>query len=236
MDQQQLELMWQYQQEDMKADRLANDIRRSPTRQKLEKSRDFIIEQQKRYKQIEKQVAMLADRKDAIRDAIDRCQEQVSAIAARFEQNPPEDEAAAHAMLAEAAKVRDTIASYEQEMRRMAKDSNDYDQKQRSCRVEAAKTKVEFDKLKVVYDKEIGEKKAALDVQRAAADAKAVGIEAALMEEYNTIKKRITPPMARLINNQCSGCNTAQPSSLLSKIKSGTELVECETCGRMIIP
>ena len=70
MDQQQLELMWQYQQEDMKADRIANDIRRSPTRQKLEKSRDFIMEQQKLYKQIEEQVAVMADRKDAIRDAI----------------------------------------------------------------------------------------------------------------------------------------------------------------------
>lgn len=236
MDQQQLELMWQYQQEDMKADRLANEIKRSPTRQKLEKSRDFIIEQQKLYKQIEEQVAILADRKDAIRDAIARCEEQIAAIAARFEQNPPEDEETAHAMLAEATKVRDNIASYEQEMRRMAKDSNEYDQKQLSCRREAAKTKVEFDKLKVVYDKEISEKKAQLEAQRAVAAAKAVGVDAKLMEEYNIIKKRTMPPMARLVNNQCSGCNTAQPSSLLSKIKSGAELVECETCGRMIIP
>ncbi|MBP3637108.1 MAG: hypothetical protein J6K13_06100 [Clostridia bacterium] len=235
MDQQQLELMWQYQQEDMKADRLANEIKRSPTRQKLEKSRDFIIEQQKQYKQIEEQVAMLADRKDAIRDAIARCEEQIAAITAKFEQNPPEDEEAAHAMLVEATKHRDTIASYEQEMRRMVKDSADCEQKQRSCRHEAAKVKVEFDQLKVVYDKEIGEKKAALDAQRAVAAAKAVGIDPKLMEEYNTIKKRIMPPMARLVGNQCSGCNTAQPSSLLSKIKSGAELIECETCGRMII-
>ena len=80
MDQQQLELMWQYQQEDMKADRIANDIRRSPTRQKLEKSRDFIMEQQKLYKQIEEQVAVMADRKDAIRDAIARCEEQLNAL------------------------------------------------------------------------------------------------------------------------------------------------------------
>ena len=235
MDQQQLELMWQYQQEDMKADRLANEIKRSPTRQKLEKSRDFIIEQQKQYKQIEEQVAMLADRKDAIRDAIARCEEQIAAITAKFEQNPPEDEEAAHAMLVEATKYRDTISSYEQEMRRMVKDSADCEQKQRSCRHEAAKVKVEFDQLKVLYDKEIGEKKAALDAQRAVAAAKAVGIDPKLMEEYNTIKKRIMPPMARLVGNQCSGCNTAQPSSLLSKIKSGAELIECETCGRMII-
>lgn len=235
MDQQQLELLWQYQQEDIKADRIANEIKRSPTRQKLEKSRDFIIEQQKQYKQIEEQVAVLADRKDAIRDAIARCEEQIAAITQKFEQNPPTDEETAHAMLVEASKYRDTIASYEQEMRRMVKDSSDYDQKQRSCRHEAAKVKVEFDQLKVVYDKEIGEKKTAMDTQRAVANAKAVGIDPKLLEEYNTIKKRIMPPMARLVGNQCSGCNTAQPSSLLSKIKGGAELIECETCGRMII-
>lgn len=236
MDQQQLELMWQYQQEDMKADRIALDIKRSPTRQKLEKSRTFVIEQQKQYKQIEEQVAVMADRKDAIRDAIARCEEQIAAIAARFEENPPEDEEAAHAMLQEASKHRGTIASYEQEMRRMVKDSADHAQKQRSIRHEAAKVKVEFDQLKVVYDKEIKEKKTALDAQRAVAVQKAVGIDAALMDEYNTIKKHIMPPMARLVGNQCSGCNTAQPSSLLSRIKGGAEIVECETCGRMIIP
>lgn len=235
MDQHQLELMWEYQQEDMKADRIAREIKRSPTRQKLEKSRAFIIEQQKHYKLIEEQVAVMADRKDAIRDAIARCEDQIAAVAARFESNPPEDEESAHAMLQEASKYRETIAAYEQEMRRIVKDSNDYDQKQRSIRHEAAKVKVEFDQLKVVYDKEVKEKKAALEAQRAVANQKAVGIDASLMEEYNTIKKHIMPPMARLVGNQCSGCNTAQPSSLLSRIKNGTDIVECETCGRMII-
>lgn len=235
MDQQQLELMWQYQQEDMKADRIANDIRRSPTRQKLEKSRDFIMEQQKLYKQIEEQVAIMADRKDAIRDAIARCEEQLNALAAKFQAAPPEDADAAHAMLLEVTRCRDTIASYEQEMSRIVKDSNEHDRKQRSIRHEAAKVKVEFDQLKQVYDKEIKDKKAELDAQRAVAAQKAALVDKALMAEYLAIKKHISPPMARLIGDQCSGCNTAQPSALLRKIKSGTVLVECETCGRMII-
>ncbi len=235
MDQQQLELMWQYQQEDMKADRVANEIRRSPTRQKLEKSRDFIMEHQKQYKQIEEQVAVMADRKDAIRDAIARCEEQLSALAAKVSANPPEDSDAARAMLQEATRCRETIASYEQEMNRIVKDASDYDKRQRALRHEAAKVKMEFDQLKVVYDKEIKEKKAALDEQRAVAAGMAAKVDKALLAEYNAIKKHIAPPMARLIGDQCSGCNTAQPSALLRKIKSGSALVECETCGRMII-
>ena len=138
-------------------------------------------------------------------------------------------------MLLEVTRCRDTIASYEQEMSRIVKDSNEHDRKQRSIRHEAAKVKVEFDQLKQVYDKEIKDKKAELDAQRAVAAQKAALVDKALMAEYLAIKKHISPPMARLIGDQCSGCNTAQPSALLRKIKSGTVLVECETCGRMII-
>ena len=235
MNQQELELLWAYQQEDMAADRIASEIRRSPTRQKLEKDRDFIMEQQKRFKQIEEQIAVLADRVDAIKDAIVRCEEQIKNVTARFEAEPPADLDAARSMIAEITKHRETISSYEQEMRRIVKDTTDYDNKQRNIRHEAAKTKQEFDQLKVVYDKELKEKKTALDAQRAVADSKKAGIPVSLLEEYNVVKKHITPPMSRLVGDQCSGCNTSQPSAVLRRIKSGTEIVECETCGRMII-
>ena len=231
----QLELLWAYQQEDMKADRIANEIKRSPLRQKLEKDRNLYMEQQRLHKQIEEQVVVMTDRKDAIRDAIARCEDQLNTISARFEANPPEDLDSARALLNEANKCRETIASYEQEMKRIVKESADQETKQRNIRHEAAKVRAEFEQLKAQYEKESPEKKAALDAQRAIAQEKAAGISKELMDEYNTIKKHIVPPMARLIGDQCSGCNTAQPSALLRKIKSGTEIVECETCGRMII-
>lgn len=235
MNQQELELLWAFQQEDMAADRIANEIRRSPTRQKMEKDRDLFMEQKKRFKQIEEQISVLADRVDAIKDAIVRCEEQIKAVTARFEAEPPADLDAAQAMIAEISKHRDTIGSYEQEMRRIMKDTNDYSTKQRSIRHEAAKAKQEFDQLKVVYDKELSEKKKALDAQRAVAESKKAGIPAELLAEYEVIKKYIAPPMSRLVGDQCSGCNTSQPSAVLRRIKSGTEVVECETCGRMII-
>lgn len=232
----QLNMLWAYQQEDMKADRLAAEIRRSPTRQKLEKSRDFIMEQQKLFKQIEEQVALMADRMDMIRDAIPRCEEQLNALQQKAEQDPPADLEAVRALLAEVARCRDTINNYEAEMRRMVKDSTDSANRQRTCRLEAARAKQEFDQLKVAYDVELKDQKAKLDAQRAIANEKAQGIDPKLMEEYNVIKKHITPPMAKLIGDQCGGCNTSQPSAVLRKIKAGTEMIECETCGRMMIP
>ena len=231
----QLAMLWEYQQEDMKADRLANEIKRNPLRQKLEQDRNLYMEKKQQHKQIQEQVAMMADRKDAIRDAIARCAEQYKTLLERYTNNPPEDLESAKALLNEVTRCRDTITSYESEMKRMVKDANEHNQRQRVLSHEAASLRAEFEQLKAQYDKENPEKKAALDAQRAVAKEKAEGIDPKLLEHYNTIRKHIVPPMARLIGDQCSGCNTSQPSALLRKIKSGSEIVECETCGRMII-
>jgi len=45
----------------------------------------------------------------------------------------------------------------------------------------------------------------------------------------------VVPPMARLLGDQCGGCNMSMPSVVLRAIKGGSTIVECETCGRIII-
>lgn len=232
----QLSMLWEYQAEDIKADKMANEIRRNPIRQKLEADRNAFMERQKQHKQIEEQVAVLADRKDAVRDAIARCEDQLNNLQARFESNPPEDLDAARAMLSEANKCRENIVHYEQEMKRLTREANEHDQRGHAIRHEAAKLRAEFEQLKAQYDKENPAKKAALEAQREVASQKAAGIDAALMEHYLRIKKHITPPLSRLIGDQCSGRNTSLPSAVLRRVKSANnEVVECETCGRMII-
>ena len=219
----QLTMLWEYQLEDMKADKMANEIRRSPLRQKMENDRNLFMERQKQYKQIEEQVAVLIDRKDAIRDALSRAEEQLKGLQARWEQNPPEELEAVRAFMAEVSKCRETIVGYEQEMKRLTQEANTNDQRGNSIRTEAARLRSEFETLKAQYDKEMPAKKAE-------------GIEPALMEHYKRIKKHITPPLSRLVNGQCSGCNTSLPSAVLHRVRNASdEIVECESCGRMII-
>ena len=232
----QLTMLWEYLVEDMKADKMANDIRRSPLRQKMENDRNLFMERQKQYKQIEEQVAVLADRKDAIRDALTRAENHLASLQARFEQNPPQELEAVRALIAEVSKCRETIAGYEQEMKRLTQEVTGNDQRGNTIRTEAARLRSEFEQLKAQYDKEIPAKKAAQEAQRAAADKMAEGIDATLMEHYRRIKKHITPPLSRLINGQCSGCNTSLPSAVLHRVRNASdEIVECESCGRMII-
>ena len=229
------EALWAYQEEDMKADAIAAAIKRSPTRQKLEKARDFILDRQKQYKQIEEDVGAMVDRKDIIAQAIARSREQLQALKKKYESNHPQTAEEIKALLSEVSRCRDTIRQYEVEISRIVKETDANDKLSRSVRLEAANAKKTFDQLKSEYEEESKTKKGELEAQRAKAKELMDRVDPRLLEEYETIKKHISPPVARLTHGQCSGCNTSLPSAILSRIKGGT-LVECETCGRMIIP
>ena len=228
------EALWAYQTEDMKADAIANAIKRSPTRQKLEKARDFILDRQKKYKQIEEDVSAMVDRKDIIAQAVDRAREQLQVLQTRYENEALSTPEEVKALLSEVSRCRDTIRQYEAEISRIVKETDSNDKLQRSVRLEAANAKKAFDQLKADYEEESKSKKGELDAQRARARELMDQVDPALLEEYETIKKHISPPVARLTHGQCSGCNTSLPSATLSKIKNGA-LIECETCGRLII-
>jgi Zn-ribbon protein, possibly nucleic acid-binding len=231
----QLEMLWLYQQEDMACDKLENEIKRSPTRVKLVKSRDYIVEQQNTIKRIETEVVEMADRVDVVQDALNRLDEQIKALEQKLEQVKPQNVEETRQLISEAKRITASVASYEAEMKKLKKDAGDRDHQQHDIRLKAARVKAEFDELKKVYDEEYKEKMAALEAQRAKAEAKAKGIAEEFMKEYRTIKSRCAQPMARLLGDQCGGCNMSQPSVVLRKIKAGSEIVECETCGRMII-
>ena len=230
-----MEQLWNYMQEDIKADKIDTEIRRSPLRQKLEKTRDFIMDQQKLYKEMEERVSISIDRKDGIVDALKRSEEQLRALQERLENDTPQDAESAKALLQDVEKCRKTISSYEQELRHIHKEGNELDARSRTIRHDTAVAKQEFDRMKEVYNKEAREKKTLLDSQRSKADALLHQIDPELLSIYNTVKKQISPPIARLVYGQCSGCNTSQPSAALRKIDAGDGIVECETCGRILI-
>ena len=228
------EALWAYQVEDLKAEAISVEIRRSPTRIKLEKARDFIMERQKQYKQIEDSIAAIADRKDVLIQALEKTIAEIEHQQNRMNALDVEDEEAVAALRDEVAQSREEIRSLEKELNHMSKDSASFDKQLRTVRVDAAKAKQAFDQLKMDYENESKVKKEELEQQRARVKALEGTVEPALMDEYLSIKKHTTPPVVRLQYGQCSGCNTSLPSATLSKIKSGA-LVECETCGRMSI-
>lgn len=231
----QLNMLWRYQLEDMACDKLENEIKRSPTRVKLVKNRDYIVEQQNTIKRIENEVGEMTDRVDVVQDALKRLAEQVAALEEKFDAAKPQSLEETRQLLQDAKRLVNNIQSYEAEMKKLKKDAGDRDHQQHDIRLKAARVKAEFDGLKKVYDIEYKEKMALLDAQRIKAQEAAKGIQPEYMDKYKIIKSRCVPPMAKLLGDQCGGCNMSLPSVVLRNIKAGATIVECETCGRMII-
>ena len=230
----QLHLLWEYQKADVEVDKMEASIKRSPTRQKLLKYREYVMEQQAALKHIETEVANMADRLEALKDAIRMTDEQLHSLQAKMDNDPPVNAEALQQYLNDARRFQSNLTAYEQEIRRIRKDAGDRERQQHDGKVRAAKAKAEFDKLKVVYDEEKKEKDEELEKVRAVAAEKAKPVERDFMERYKEIKKHSVPPLAQLFGDQCGGCNMSLPSSVSRRVKAG-ELVECETCGRLLI-
>lgn len=232
---QQLELLWQYQQVDMEVERFEREMRQAPNRQKLLKQREFLMEQQNVVKRIEQEVAIMSDRMEAIRDEIIRLQNSVADLEAQTEKNPPETVEDARKQIQQAQKLVNTITRYESELTKLRKDADLRDRHQHEARVRAAKTRAEFDQLKKIYDVEYKKQSEELERLRARAAKAAKDITPEMLERYKVIKKHSIPPMTRLQGDRCGGCNMSLPAAVLGQIRSGSAAVECENCGRIII-
>lgn len=232
----QMNLLWAFQTEDMKADRLDREIRRSPLRQKMENDRTQYMEKQKQHKQIQEQIAQMADRKDAIRDALSRAQDQLNALQSRYDAAPPSDLDNIRSMMSEVSRCLETISRYEKEMDKIADRVRECDKRADVIRREGARLRSEFEQLKAQYDEEMPPKKALLDAQRAVVEEKKAEIPPVILAQYLEVKRRISPPLARLNIDQCSGCNTSLPSAVLHSVRNASDtLVTCVSCGRIII-
>ena len=230
----QLEMLWNYQQADMAVDKLENDIKRSPTRQKLVKCRDYCLEQQNAYKRVDSDVAAMADRLDALQDAVRLTEEQLKNLQSKIENNDDNLEQISQ-YLTDAKRLQGNLQGFEQETKRIRKDAQDREKLRHDIKVRYAKYKAEFDKLKTEYDNEYKQKSAELEEMKAHAVEQSKGISEDLLTRYRTIKLHSVPPLAHLMGNQCGGCNMSLPSAIVRSIKGG-QLIECETCGRLILP
>ena len=230
----QLDTLWQFMQVDMEADHFEGRMRQSANRQKLMKQRDFLKDQQANMKKLESDVAVMQDRLEAVQDEAERLEKVLASLAEEFEKNPPATVEDAQKQSEAVQKLLDTLSRYEAELQKMRKDADTKDRQQKEIRVRAAQTKMEFDQLKVEYDKEFKADTAKLQDMRAKTEQEAKKVDPQLLAKYRSIKQHCTPPMAKLVNGQCSGCFMSLPSATLLDIKNGDRIVECDNCGRIL--
>ena len=230
----QLDTLWQFMQVDMEADGFETRMRQSANRQKLIKARDFLKDQQANMKKLENDVAVMQDRLEAVKDEAARLEKVLAGLSEDLAANPPQNVEEAQKQAESVQKLLETLSRYEQELQKMRKDAEVKDRQQKEIRVRAAKTKQEYDQVKQDYDKEFKADTVKLQKMRDRTEQESKKVEPGLLAKYRSIKQHCTPPMAKLVNGQCSGCFMSLPSATLLEIRDGKRIVECDNCGRIL--
>ena len=230
----QLEKLWNYSQIDLEAERFKSEMQKAPNRLKLLKLRNFLVEQQNNMKCIEAEVASMTERMDALRAEIAKYDGTVAELQKEIADAQDDSIAELEGLIEEAQKLTNILGKYEQELQKMRKDAETRDRQQKDIRIRAAKSKAEYDQLKVVYDAEFKRDSEKLEQLKAKVEEASKSIEPELLAKYKEIRQQSMPPVAKLVGGQCMGCNMALPSAISRRISEGSELVQCDNCGRIL--
>lgn len=80
--------------------------------------------------------------------------------------------------------------------------------------------------------KAVDEKMAALKAER---DKLAEGIDATLLKQYEQVRRSKRGVGLALVNGtQCGGCNVRLPIHVVQKVKKGSGITRCPSCGRIL--
>lgn len=232
-----LEALLRYHEAELALDRLETRLKTTPERQKLNKLYGFLSEQQTQINGIRAQLEARNATVTKLTAHFDELQKQyeleLSEIAIM-----ENDEQVTAAEMAESRRALETLLEQITVSRRELYDtlswiesaSNDY----KEAFSRAGRAKKEYDELRVRCDELMKDAQPELDASNANVAACKTDVEDALLKKYAFVKSHHAVPIAKVENNQCSGCNMSLPTTVIKRVSSGAELVECENCGRIL--
>lgn len=97
------------------------------------------------------------------------------------------------------------------------------------------KAKQDYDVVRTVCDEESESFKPKIARAKALVSKISKQISPELMKKYVQLKESYPTPVARLVNEECGGCNMVLSSVVLRKVAAGSAIVECEHCGRLLL-
>lgn len=233
-----LEALWQYQQAELELEKLKREVKSTPSRQKFNKLHNYLTEQQNTIGLIQKNLDERAER-------ISELNAQLEALMKDYELEQSEleimenDTESTSAELSEARrsieKLQGRVSQLTRELSSILEWTEKTTESINTTWGKAARAKREYDALRAVCATELENYRPRLDAAESLLAERRKSISDEMMKKYKMIKKNHAMPVARVENSQCGGCNMSLPFVVVKRVASGTQIVECENCGRILI-
>lgn len=231
----QIQQLWKYQEMDLEVDRFENSIKTMPIRRKLVKLRNTILDQSKLVERMEKDVesrqARLEKLQEFYQELVGRVNDEIEEI---DEDEEWELEELAQ-MRQDSQELLDALGRLEKEAQQNAAEMAQIETRLKEIGVSLGRAKKEFPVVRAEYEQELKRLNPELEALRIKRDQEGEAIDPKLLERYKTVKSQRTPALAKILHDQCSGCNMSLPSQVVHVVKSAQRVVECENCGRILL-
>ncbi len=232
---QQVQLLWQYQEIDLQVAGVEKKLRMSPTRKKLVEARDYLLNSQNRMKKMEADAGELRINFDAVRKRYEYQYNELTSLThyiAEGDRNTTLQEV--EQMRKELVEIQNNLTRSERDLQKIIERLDAIQTTVNKIVATVPKAKRDYAAFKDVYDKEV----AVIAQETAPFRTKMADLEKQigpkLMTRYKNIKKTRVNPLAPLRDNRCSGCNMELPSVALKKAVESDAPLDCENCGRML--
>ncbi len=232
-----LDTLWQYHEAAQKLDQLENRIKATPKRQRLNQLHGFLTEQQTQIKSTQTQMESRKATVEKLSSLFESLQHQYELEVGEFEIMEKDSECTA-AEMQESRIAIEGLCDKVTGVRRELYDTINWIEKTmtnyKNINAKANKAKKEYDTVRVECEKEAEESQPEVDALSNEIKKLRALVDPALLKKYDTVKTHHAVPMAKVENSQCGGCNMSLPTSVVKRVASSDEIVECENCGRIL--
>lgn len=232
---QQVQLLWQYQEVDLQVAGVERKLRASATRKKLVEARDYLLNSQNRMKKMEADAGELRINFDAVRKRYEYQYNELNSLAHYIgEGDRGTTLQEVEQMRKELVEIQNNLTRSERDLQQIVERLEKIQSTVGKIAATVPKAKRDYTQFKEVYDKEaavIAQETAPFRMKMAELEKQ---INPKLMTRYKSIKKTRVNPLAPLRDNRCTGCNMELPSVALKKVTESDAPLDCENCGRML--
>ena len=232
---QQIQLLWEYQQIDLQMANVERRLRGSPTRKKLMQARDYIVDSQNLMKKMEADAGELRITYDSVKQRYEALMDDLDGLVAYIadsDQNTSMQEL--ERMRKDANDIQANLGKQERDLMSIIERIGKIEANVNKIAANVPKARKDYTELKEVYDKEAAQNAEEKAPFKQKLDALESRINPRLLQRYTNIKKTRANPLAPVRNNRCSGCNMELPSVALKQVVESGALLECENCGRLL--
>ena len=235
----QLDAIWELQQAESVVLQLNHKLRNTPARKRYVYLKNYLKEQQNIINNME---AALAEQNAKIETylsnlkSLERDYELERSELEIMQQDDYSTSEELDESRVDIEKLQDKVNSFLKELNELVRWSKQTSDEISATWDKAVEARREYGKVRKECDEERKSYEPQYEEAKRLITEKMKKVPPELLKKYEAARKKHLQPVATLSNGRCGGCNMLLPSIVVRKVSSGNSVIECENCGRILIP